>query len=603
MSISANFRLATGPALVGPWTWGSYGASITATAGQYIKVELESTANVDTISVTIPATDEVTYAAGAPTVTTDSVTKTATFQVPVGATGRCYTVSVSVTGANGASDSRTLNVDVLTADGFKVFSLDERYENDSILGWLAKLNAIARSAITMSGTAGTEYQHLEHDGTNWAPVSNITLPAGGTRTITLGSTAAGAAPAFRFVGGDAAAGDGGDAYLMGGSGGGGGSDGVAYMAAPDGSVKIEVGDTGVGFYGGAQAAQQTAGWYYSDPTSVREIAEALNATSLTSGSKSIDKNADGGKWFPLTEGTDYTGTASLVGSAYQVPLLVDFTDWIRAGTALRFLDLYGIPILDTLSQIGTFENATGITSTVLDARGRLWASVVDDGAGFYHLELYNREGKTASDLVAHTASYNSVGLKALVADNSSGIGGTVDILAVAGADADIYIEFYRWYQCYAITATTLDLLGTNPSTGAGNLTEMWVGRTGLSVEAKWHVPGDFSTAATDELLLDVANVPDMWRGENARICAVNAWCKAVSGGAAPDIDLRVYNSAAAAWFDVTGGISMGVAQNMEWGIPSADTTQVNTGDEFELSTTLGAAGDQNLSVDAWMVLE
>ena len=70
----------------------------------------------------------------------------------------------------------------------------------------------------------------------------------------------------------------------------------------------------------------------------------------------------------------------------------------------------------------------------------IYVSIVDDGAGNYHINLYKGAGHAAGDMIAHTASYAAGGYKALTADNASGVGGYIYV-TLAGTDAgdDIYI--------------------------------------------------------------------------------------------------------------------------------------------------------------------
>lgn len=82
----------------------------------------------------------------------------------------------------------------------------------------------------------------------------------------------------------------------------------------------------------------------------------------------------------------------------------------------------------------------------------IYATIVDDGAGFRHIDIYKDSARAAGDLIAHTATYNSTGYKALIANNASGVGGYLYINAVGAADADIYIIcaylYLRWQNKY-----------------------------------------------------------------------------------------------------------------------------------------------------------
>lgn len=105
----------------------------------------------------------------------------------------------------------------------------------------------------------------------------------------------------------------------------------------------------------------------------------------------------------------------------------------------------GISMIDTVvTEVGdnnnqvtvVSEQITGLTLSNTD-QGRLYVSIIDDGGGFFHIAIY--EDFARSELVAHTGTYNGGGAEALIADNASGLGGTITVNAVVAADADIVI--------------------------------------------------------------------------------------------------------------------------------------------------------------------
>ena len=107
-----------------------------------------------------------------------------------------------------------------------------------------------------------------------------------------------------------------------------------------------------------------------------------------------------------------------------------------------------IESLDDNNQLSGYENITGVTADNTDASRKLHLQIIDEGGGNYHVDIYSDAGHT--QLVAHTASYNTIGAKALIEDNTSGIGGTITVDAIVAADLDIEAQFgtYRleWYS-------------------------------------------------------------------------------------------------------------------------------------------------------------
>lgn len=140
---SARFRLGHGDTASGPWTYGAYDAAIDAAASKYIIADLESTAGVEQISVTIPSADEATMTA-LPTVTVNQVTKQATFQVDR-TTGHTYIVRFTINAGTSSATYKELCVHVACDNGLKLLALGETDQADRVYGWIGKVNAIARA--------------------------------------------------------------------------------------------------------------------------------------------------------------------------------------------------------------------------------------------------------------------------------------------------------------------------------------------------------------------------------------------------------------------------------------------------------------------------
>lgn len=92
---------------------------------------------------------------------------------------------------------------------------------------------------------------------------------------------------------------------------------------------------------------------------------------------------------------------------------------------------------DNNAQTAEWWLMTGI-SAANTALGRIYVNVVDDGAGFFHLNIFSNVART--NLIGHTASYNATGFQAVIPDGSSGLGGYVYIKSVVAADVDIVVR-------------------------------------------------------------------------------------------------------------------------------------------------------------------
>jgi len=111
---------------------------------------------------------------------------------------------------------------------------------------------------------------------------------------------------------------------------------------------------------------------------------------------------------------------------------------------------------DDNNQLSGWTNITGPEyNQNTDSDGKWHVNIVDDTGGFFHIDIYKDSGKGGGDLVAHTATYNGAGAKAIVEDNSSGLGGTITVDAVTAADADItYVVGFDRVRVYKESGKT-----------------------------------------------------------------------------------------------------------------------------------------------------
>lgn len=84
---------------------------------------------------------------------------------------------------------------------------------------------------------------------------------------------------------------------------------------------------------------------------------------------------------------------------------------------------------DGEGQIAAFAPTGLLLDGTTDATGTIHLSVVDE-SGSFRIDCFADPGRTA--LVAHTASFTAAGSLALIADDDSGLGGTVTVAEPAG---------------------------------------------------------------------------------------------------------------------------------------------------------------------------
>lgn len=164
------------------------------------------------------------------------------------------------------------------------------------------------------------------------------------------------------------------------------------------------------------------------------IAGEVATLDLSPTAKTLESNARGDllPYATLLPGSDLD-TFALVTDPIA-PLGVNTVAVMMTGTTPSELN-------DGSNQLSGWASITGISYLNTGSLGQLWVDLVADGGGFYHVDLYKTSAKAAGDKVGHTATYNSNGAKAIIADNSSGLGGTVTVDARVGADSDILVYF------------------------------------------------------------------------------------------------------------------------------------------------------------------
>jgi hypothetical protein len=173
-------------------------------------------------------------------------------------------------------------------------------------------------------------------------------------------------------------------------------------------------------------------------------ARLRNAKNITTGLEMLfDLDIVGGETVTITlTPSNKTITSDLRQNIIRAPLPAsDFAKWsLIPGSNDVSVFISGTPdeTGDNNNQLSGWEYVNGVSSSNTD-RGIVYVSIIDDGGGFYHVNLYKDSGRT--QLVGHTASYNGTGDQSIVADNSSGLGGHITIDATTAADTDITVYY------------------------------------------------------------------------------------------------------------------------------------------------------------------
>jgi hypothetical protein len=205
---------------------------VNVSAASTITIALADTADVRSWSITCVGRDE---AASAPTLTVDTVTKTATFTS--GAVGSAYIFRSLVNGGvdqNGvaqASYATTFAVYVLTAGGDRVMALGEGVEGSASFGWISQINAAIRKVsggdttldeLTLTGDILIHKDNATPAISQAAKTATASAQAGTTWTWTLQNAIAGTSNVGAAVGGSIEVNLGDAARLTSGNADGGG---------------------------------------------------------------------------------------------------------------------------------------------------------------------------------------------------------------------------------------------------------------------------------------------------------------------------------------------------------------------------------------------
>ncbi|MFA4900899.1 MAG: hypothetical protein WC563_15380 [Brevundimonas sp.] len=166
---SPIFRLSYGVAAIGPWTAGAWDTAIDSAKELFIRVDMQSTAGVNALAVSLPSADEVTLAEAAIPITVSQSVLTGIFQLPhtagVDNTFRSLNVTVTINQGltNNVADptlTRSLQVCVPSGSGTRAFVVGEVDEFNRLYGHTPKFNAMAKvapstSTIVWEGTCTT----------------------------------------------------------------------------------------------------------------------------------------------------------------------------------------------------------------------------------------------------------------------------------------------------------------------------------------------------------------------------------------------------------------------------------------------------------------
>lgn len=178
-----------------------------------------------------------------------------------------------------------------------------------------------------------------------------------------------------------------------------------------------------------------------------------------------------------------------------------FTDEVKSfvdvNVPIRALDGYG-NILETLGidAVSGFENLTGLETAIAEPSGRLYINVESDGSDGYSVSFYKHIESDVlyfSELVGHTAVYTTTGLKEVISDNNSGLGG--DIYVDDLGESSLVVEFYKWGLVESISSDELVLRYKGQPITDG-VTALWIGNASRVLQISSFLGGEITYQTT-----------------------------------------------------------------------------------------------------------
>lgn len=243
---------------------------------------------------------------------------------------------------------------------------------------------------------------------------------------------------------------------------------------------------------------------------------------------------------------------------------------------------------------------TGLAPTNVDPWGRMYVTEIDEGAGQYHIDLFLDEARSTAGKVGYTATYTTTGSKAVIAYNTSGLGGTLSVGSL-NANANTRAHFYRYGVVDAITASLLTVDG--PHVNEGTIPYMWHGNPERVIPFRYFLPGPYALADATDGLDSVAKTTDFWEFRRAHLARLWAYAETVSSGTKPYVNMNFgpsYNYISDTWVGLTAAKTKYMAVDLR-----PDNCLIDSEERIQIyvDQTDASSDDKNLTVGGVMVIE
>jgi len=169
--------------------------------------------------------------------------------------------------------------------------------------------------------------------------------------------------------------------------------------------------------------------------------------------------------------------------------------YFEVGMPIRFFMPDGIYVwADGATRI-TAMSLTGLQDIIVEASGRLYFRDVVIGGGDYRVDIYADRDSAGNleNLVGQSEVYTVAGTYNVTEANGSGLGGTITIDALVGADIDSAWEFFRWGVITGLSGSEIIWAGCDIDATASFL---WYGDASRVIQVSTFVGGNIGTGTS-----------------------------------------------------------------------------------------------------------
>ena len=169
---------------------------------------------------------------------------------------------------------------------------------------------------------------------------------------------------------------------------------------------------------------------------------------------------------------------------------------------------------------------------------------------------------------------------------------------------------YRYAVISEITATYIEIAGDPMTTGAGDLTEMYIGDKSKITTKEFFVGTNYNSVDSTGVLEGKNNAKEgaKWAGSSAKLIGFGVIHNTGDGTVQPNINMRVGLPSATTKYISTSNTNEGLTAGTSWNVTEVDIdpsqNDINFGDNIEVKVMKKGTGDaDDLTVTAMFVMK